>query len=55
MHTTIKEMLSTQHEQEFTGLTIFILCVRMDLTMILPSPDFGAVDIINQELSNVKI
>ena len=52
MHTTIKERFSTQHKQKFTVLTNFLpVCVWIDLTMILPSPNFGVVDTVDQEHS----
>ena len=48
IHTTTKEMLSTQYKQKFTWLEN-IVCVWMDLTLTLPSPNFGVVDTVNQE------
>ena len=53
MRTTIKEMLSTQNEQKFLDWQIFFMCLWMDQAMILPSPNFGVFDIINQEHSAI--
>ena len=54
VYAAIKEMLSIQHKLSCWVDKIFFLCVWMDLTMILDSPNFGAVDTVNQEHSAMK-